>query len=148
MAATSCYVNMTFFTPNQSKQILATKTDNPNVMRHLFCMEKYFLTPTHAFYIRDLLIYPIVVAKANPWELDSQDDKMSADLEDKKVEASLSNEEKEPAEDGKAPLHNETRAEWRARMVSIALANTASCILAIGFTIIMPGMYQYMKQVS
>ena len=73
------------------------------------------------------------------------------DTEEKKVEASREDDEKKPnAEEEKTKpdsLHNETPAERRVRMRSIILVNMAASILAIGFTIISPGMYPYMKQV-
>ena len=41
----------------------------------------------------------------------------------------------------------ESKEEKKSRMRSIMLANVAVCIMAIGFTVISPGMYPYMKQV-
>ena len=44
--------------------------------------------------------------------------------------------------------NEETPPERRSRMRSIVLANASACIMLIGFTVISPGMYPYMKQVS
>ena len=61
---------------------------------------------------------------------------MSAEEEKKEIES--------PAMEKTDP--KETESERKARMKSIILVDVAVCILLIGFTIVSPGLYPYMKQ--
>ena len=48
----------------------------------------------------------------------------------------------------KAEEEEETKSQKKARMISIILADIAACTMLLGFTILGPGMYPYMRQVS
>ena len=62
--------------------------------------------------------------------------------------SSDNSKEKEMTEKSTDMDSTESATEKKSRMRSIRLVNVAVCILLIGFTIVSPGLYPYMKQVS